>query len=195
MPSIIAVRSAGAISSAAATSAADGPGLGACGSTRAKAVSTMPRQGASAGASASNAREPFRSLLALALLLRRQRQEEARAGRLRSSACAASKAARASAVTMPPSAARIASPEPALPRRRRPEQADGVAVCRDGVLAAAEPQVDRRDHLPAAGRPPAHFARCASTLAISISMSFGDGGAERRAASGWPGRLGDPRPR
>ena len=109
----------------------------------------MPRQGASAGASASNARKPSAASSCLpscsAASARKKRGPGAcRLQRVRRLEGSARLGGHDAALGGEDGLA-----EPALPRRRRPEQADGVAVCRDGVLAAAEPLVDRRDHLPA----------------------------------------------
>ena len=81
---------------------------------------------------------------------RQRRGRSAPWARSASSATARSNAALASAVTTPLAAAVSASPRSASRSAVSPESAITLRSRLDGVVEAAEPQIDRRQHLPAA---------------------------------------------
>ena len=200
MPSIIAACSPAGMSCAAATcsrSVGDGrrePALPHR-ARRAPAPSRPPaaRRHPPAHRRAARARCVGR-LVRLALLLGGERQEEARARRGRIERVRRLESARA----RPPSRCRPAtrrSPRPVrLPRRCRAEQPDGVPI---GLFRFARARAADRPARspPSRGRPPVSEQDAPRPSLISISMSSGRSGSERRAASGAPGRVGAPSPR
>ncbi len=211
MPWIIAVRSSGAIAWAAATSAAVGPGALAPGAGLvpdggpalatggalppficASACSTMPRHAASGGRIGKQRRQDRLRLVEIALLLRGDRQKEARLRRrgierMRRLERGARLGRHDAAARHPQ---RLA--EPRLPLGIRAEQPDGVLIGARRLLAASEAQIDRRQHLPAAARLPAVRRDASRPWRRAPPRRSASVGCSSRAASGSPGRPGAP---
>ena len=156
--SIIALRSSGDICDAAAISSASGPawvgpaiaGAAAWALASASAWSTTASHGEPAG---SAVRMVFQAVTASA---RRPCCANAPARKNSDFGCCGSswsarwKAACASAVIAPPATAAIASPSPDSRAGRGAGELDGAAIRLDGILIAPDPEVDRRQHVPAA---------------------------------------------
>ena len=84
-------------------------------------------------------------------------------------------------------AAASASPRSASRSAVSPSSASSLAPRLDGIVETAEPQIDRRHHLPAARRRPDCAARCASTCATSaVDRASACDAARRRARAARP---------
>ena len=81
--------------------------------------------------------------------------------------------------------------EPGFAGRRRAEQLDRLLICHDGIVVAADPQIDRRQHVPAAA-----VIRKLLKMRLGARDQLVDrlfaGSTASRAASGCDGMSGEP---